>query len=67
MSSGPTLIPALVYTQANRGCSFICRHLRDMMADEARCMSMIKECEGIYCDFSRQRATQQTLDVSYCF
>lgn len=38
-----------------------------MMADEARCMSMIKECEGIYCDFSRQRATQQTLEVSHCF
>lgn len=46
---------------------FACRHLRDLMTDEARCMAMIKECEGLYCDFSRQRATPETVDVSWAF
>jgi len=26
-------------------------------------MSLIKESEGIYCDFSRQRVTAKTLEV----
>ena len=39
------------------------RHLRDLMSDEKRCMSLIKESEGIYCDFSRQRVTGETVKV----
>lgn len=38
-----------------------CRHLRDLMLDEKRCMSLIKEAEGIFCDFSRQRVTDETM------
>lgn len=34
------------------------------MLDDARCMNLIKESEGIYVDFSRQRVTQKTTDVS---
>lgn len=40
-----------------------CRHLRDLMLDEARCMNLIKESEGIYFDFSRQRVTPKTLEL----
>jgi hypothetical protein len=39
------------------------RHLRDLMADEKRCMSLIKESEGIYFDFCRQRVTPRTIEV----
>ncbi|KAJ9510214.1 hypothetical protein QJQ45_015693 [Haematococcus lacustris] len=38
-------------------------HLRDMMADERRCMALIKESEGIYFDFSRQRVNATTMEV----
>ena len=38
------------------------RHLRDLMLDERRCMSLIKEAEGIFCDFSRQRVTPDTIE-----
>lgn len=41
----------------------VCSHLRDLMADDARCMSLIKEAEGMYIDFSRQRITAKTIDV----
>ncbi|PNW85188.1 hypothetical protein CHLRE_03g175400v5 [Chlamydomonas reinhardtii] len=40
-------------------------HLRDLLHDEARCMSLIKECEGIYGDFTRQRVTQKTLELLF--
>ena len=33
------------------------------MGDERRCMSLIKESEGIYVDFSRQRVTGETVKV----
>ncbi|CAI7903912.1 unnamed protein product, partial [Closterium sp. NIES-54] len=36
-------------------------HLRDLLKDEARCAAMIKEYDGILVDFSRQRATTETL------
>lgn len=35
-----------------------------MMTDERRCMNLIKETEGIYFDFSRQRVTLKTIEVS---
>mmetsp|Transcript_4172 Transcript_4172/g.9691 ORF Transcript_4172/g.9691 Transcript_4172/m.9691 type:complete len:662 (+) Transcript_4172:57-2042(+) len=38
-------------------------HLRDLLRDERRCMSLIKESEGIYCDLSRQRVTAKTLEL----
>lgn len=36
-------------------------HLRELMKDEQRCESMIKEVDGIVVDFSRQRATSETV------
>lgn len=39
------------------------RHLRDLMIDERRCMPLIKESEGIYFDFTRQRVTTETMEV----
>lgn len=38
-------------------------HLRELMLDDARCMNLIKESEGIYVDFSRQRVTQKTTEL----
>ncbi|KAG1674471.1 hypothetical protein FOA52_003076 [Chlamydomonas sp. UWO 241] len=38
-------------------------HLRDLMADEARCASLIKEAGGIYADFSRQCVTGKTMEL----
>jgi len=38
-------------------------HLRDLMQDERRCMSLIKESEGIYIDFTRQRVTSKTMEL----
>jgi len=38
-------------------------HLRDLMSDEARCMNLIKESEGIYIDFSRQQVTAKTMGL----
>ncbi|CAG9460067.1 unnamed protein product [Pedinophyceae sp. YPF-701] len=38
-------------------------HLKDLLNDEARVESLIKEKEGVYCDFSRQRVTEQTIDL----
>lgn len=40
-----------------------CSHLRDLLNDEKRCMSLIKESEGIYFDFTRQRVTSKTMEV----
>ena len=42
------------------------RHLRELMADEKRCMTLIKESEGIYFDFSRQRVNPKTIEVRAC-
>ncbi|GHP02636.1 hypothetical protein PPROV_000139200 [Pycnococcus provasolii] len=36
-------------------------HLRDLMTDEERVMSMIKESEGIVVDYSRQRVLPETM------
>lgn len=36
------------------------------MEDDGRCMSLIKEAEGVYIDFSRQRVTQETMQVGQC-
>lgn len=38
-------------------------HLKDLMADQTRCEALIKEDLGLYCDFSRQRMTQDTIKV----
>ncbi|CAD7697833.1 unnamed protein product [Ostreobium quekettii] len=40
-------------------------HLRDLLAEEGRTLALIKEYNGIYCDFSRQRVTEQTLELLY--
>uniref|UniRef100_A0A0C9RNU4 Glucose-6-phosphate isomerase n=20 Tax=Euphyllophyta TaxID=78536 RepID=A0A0C9RNU4_9CONI len=37
-------------------------HLRDLLKDKARCESMTLEFDGIILDYSRQRATQETLE-----
>ncbi|XP_024365878.1 glucose-6-phosphate isomerase, cytosolic isoform X2 [Physcomitrium patens] len=37
-------------------------HLRELMKDEQRCKSMIKEVDGIVVDYSRQRATLETVE-----
>ncbi|KAH9314554.1 hypothetical protein KI387_023181, partial [Taxus chinensis] len=37
-------------------------HLRHLMKDEARCESMTAEYDGFTLDYSRQRATQETLE-----
>lgn len=38
-------------------------HLRDLLLDEHRCASLIKEAEGMYIDFSRQRVTDTTMEL----
>ncbi len=38
--------------------------MRDLLADEKRCMNLVKESEGIYFDFSRERITEQTIQVT---
>lgn len=38
-------------------------HLRDLLSDDARCMKLIKENEGIYVDFTRQCVTPKTVEV----
>ncbi|TVU44769.1 hypothetical protein EJB05_04225 [Eragrostis curvula] len=37
-------------------------HLRDLMADADRCKAMTAEFEGIFLDYSRQRATGETME-----
>ncbi|PKA46476.1 Glucose-6-phosphate isomerase, cytosolic 1 [Apostasia shenzhenica] len=37
-------------------------HLRDLMGDVERCKSMTVEHDGILVDYSRQRATQETME-----
>ncbi|CAN6971696.1 unnamed protein product, partial [Brassica rapa subsp. trilocularis] len=37
-------------------------HLRDLMSDAHRCESMMLEFEGLLLDYSRQRATVETMD-----
>jgi len=37
-------------------------HLRDLMADAERCKSMMVEFDGVLLDYSRQRATNETVD-----
>jgi len=36
-------------------------HLKDLLSDEKRCKALIKEQQGLYLDFSRQRLTLDTL------
>eukprot|EP00877_Chromochloris_zofingiensis_P013262 jgi/Chrzof1/818/Cz01g30020.t1 len=36
-------------------------HLKDLLADQQRCQALIKETLGLCIDFSRQRATQDTM------
>ncbi|KAF6251591.1 phosphoglucose isomerase [Scenedesmus sp. NREL 46B-D3] len=36
-------------------------HLKDLLADQARCEALTKEDLGLYIDFSRQRATHDTV------
>eukprot|EP00249_Psilotum_nudum_P008383 c21237_g1_i1 orf=320-2068(+) len=40
-------------------------HLRELMADEARCLSMIVDFDGILLDYSRQRMTQETVQMLF--
>lgn len=37
-------------------------HLRDLMSDAQRCLSMIVDYDGIILDYSRQRAVQATME-----
>eukprot|EP00955_Chlamydomonas_euryale_P028817 303980-Chlamydomonas_euryale.AAC.26 len=39
-------------------------HLRDLLADESRCASLIHEVDGLYCDFSRQNVNMETMKVT---
>jgi glucose-6-phosphate isomerase len=38
-------------------------HLRDLLQDDARNQALIREFNGVYLDFSRQNATQKTIQV----
>jgi glucose-6-phosphate isomerase len=38
-------------------------HLRDLLQDETRCDAMFAEHDGVYLDYSRQRATQETMQL----
>mmetsp|Transcript_51985 Transcript_51985/g.125378 ORF Transcript_51985/g.125378 Transcript_51985/m.125378 type:complete len:818 (+) Transcript_51985:1228-3681(+) len=38
-------------------------HLRDLLSDEERSNNMFAEHDGVYLDYSRQRATLKTLDL----
>ena len=40
-------------------------HLRQLLKDEVRCSRFTLEHGGVYCDFSRQRATTETLAMLY--
>ncbi|GAV66330.1 PGI domain-containing protein [Cephalotus follicularis] len=40
-------------------------HLRDLMSDSERCQSMVVEFDGILLDYSRQRATVETIEKLY--
>ena len=38
-------------------------HLRDLLQDEERSQAMFAEHDGVYLDYSRQRATSKTMDL----
>lgn len=38
-------------------------HLRDLLQDEERCESMFAQHDGVYLDYSRQSATQETMKL----
>eukprot|EP00569_Conticribra_weissflogii_P005091 CAMPEP_0171342712 /NCGR_PEP_ID=MMETSP0878-20121228/15139_1 /TAXON_ID=67004 /ORGANISM="Thalassiosira weissflogii, Strain CCMP1336" /LENGTH=672 /DNA_ID=CAMNT_0011845459 /DNA_START=334 /DNA_END=2351 /DNA_ORIENTATION=+ len=40
-------------------------HLRDLLKDPVRCESMFAEYDGVYFDYSRQRATLKTMDLLF--
>lgn len=40
-------------------------HLRDLLKDKERCDSFFAETDGVYVDYSRNRATQETMDLLY--
>lgn len=40
-------------------------HLRDMLQDKERCDSFFVQEDGVYVDYSRQRATRETLDLLF--
>ena len=40
-------------------------HLRDLIQDPERCAKMVIEADGLYCDFARQRATDETMSKLY--
>jgi len=40
-------------------------HLRDLIQDPERCAKMVIEADGVYCDFARQRATDETMSKLY--
>ncbi|CAN0279547.1 unnamed protein product [Ectocarpus sp. 6 AP-2014] len=40
-------------------------HLRDMMRDEDRCAALTAERDGILLDYSRQRVTNETMDMLF--
>jgi glucose-6-phosphate isomerase len=50
--------PSFCHTHNNKR-----SHLRELLADEARCEALIKDAGGVTIDFSRQNATQETLKV----
>lgn len=40
-----------------------CRHLKQLLQDDARTQQMIRESNGVYLDFSRQNAQPETVEV----
>mmetsp|Transcript_7414 Transcript_7414/g.11274 ORF Transcript_7414/g.11274 Transcript_7414/m.11274 type:complete len:737 (+) Transcript_7414:489-2699(+) len=40
-------------------------HLRDLLMDKERCDSFFAEYDGVYVDYSRNRATQETIDLLF--
>eukprot|EP01025_Chloroclados_australasicus_P014852 TRINITY_DN1702_c0_g1_i2.p1 TRINITY_DN1702_c0_g1~~TRINITY_DN1702_c0_g1_i2.p1 ORF type:complete len:846 (-),score=82.03 TRINITY_DN1702_c0_g1_i2:2094-4358(-) len=62
MKGSPTQVPA--WEQLSQHKEEIERtHLKELMVDEPRTDALIKEHNGVLIDFSRQRATQETLDL----
>ena len=43
--------------------TLMCRHLKELLKDEARTDALSMEHKGAYVDFSRQAVTSETVDV----
>ena len=40
-------------------------HLRDLIEDQKRCEALTVEYNGVYCDYARQRVTEETMSKLY--